>query len=66
MSVTVTMPRGFTSHAWRPRIVVEELPGAIRMHRANNAAEAMAVRDAWRQSDYSRWPGEVRLFEEMP
>ncbi len=64
MSVTVTLPRGFTTHAWRPRVVVEELPGAIRIQRAKNAAEAMRIRDEWRANDYSRTPGEIRLFQE--
>jgi len=64
MSVMVTVPRGFEGHGWRPRIVVEELVGALRMIRVNTAAEAMAVHEAWRAHDYRRWPGEVRIFPE--
>jgi hypothetical protein len=69
MSVMVTLPRGFGGlhhYVPQPRIVVEQLTGAIRLHKAKTATEALAVREAWRQNDYSTWPGEVRLFEERP
>lgn len=65
MSVAITLPRGFDTHAHKPRIVVESLPGAIRLHRAKTANEAMAVQDAWKRCDYARWPGEVRVFPEI-
>lgn len=61
--IAITKPRGFAPFGGQ-RIVVQQMHGVIRLQRVSGARQAVRVRDAWAAGDFSKWPGEIRVFEE--